>query len=765
MCLHTVVRYTLGMRTTKVNIQPLPRFASCKRLSFPFTYDWWGVYFTCQFFDTISSQLWVNMSTESLRTDETDTSEVAQTTTADPIGAQERTERRQVSGSHSTSAGDAAKRNTLPGKVWSPSSHRKFLVPPKPRPPPTVTTTKPRDFVQPCTLFTRSHIKVASGSTMSLSGGGGPSQVTLNCASGGTVGVNEAGLKPPIAPPRRKKFAPRSPGTVRIQLPQKPEPPVIKQRTKPAVTPRRKSGVVSESERRVSGEGCEVCDDITAHTPGADLCTNNQGDGDVTKGHSEHKLQRETVPVMPGNSNCTVSKQSCLSDTTVVSTSDSLTIESDISSTTARDAPPSVRPCVPKRRKKRSGIDSPPSTLSPSHKPSLPCVLPKTNEKGLLRNRTKAASPSVDQSATPLAQEGDNSSAGVKTSVRRLTMHFEERRAPPTQEYHSDAGHRRHTMSSKPAKPRKPASIQSKAKPVPRPRPGKYRPPSRKEDTPTASSSDNFESPKRSPFRLQQGLRPNLTTSHFPLGLRPNLASSSPNLTSLGSNLHKHNSCDTSEMRKTRCSPSHVHNLVKELQSTNQPLSGGLSGTIQRANSVSQLLAPPDSPTKSPKVPLRPPMKQKISSSVSDILEVVEELKSVDKTSGRRNRDGDGAANHQEAENFEPRGERLEPEGAESQPTETQIQLQRDSKKHVEPQISAKNRAVSVGDIPLLLGVTHHQVQVGYPGSDVSSYASSEGRGSVMSSDSHSLLDRARQLSRNKKWCDQREVRMCLFFY
>ena len=61
----------------------------------------------------------------------------------------------------------------------------------------------------------------------------------------------------------------------------------------------------------------------------------------------------------------------------------------------------------------------------------------------------------------------------------------------------------------------------------------------------------------------------------------------------------------------------------------------------------------------------------------------------------------------------------------------------------------AKQRAVSVGDISLL--------ETGPIQSDSSSYTSSEGRASVMSSESP-LLERARQLSKNRKWCNQPEV-------
>ena len=222
------------------------------------------------------------------------------------------------------------------------------------------------------------------------------------------------------------------------------------------------------------------------------------------------------------------------------------------------------------------------------------------------------------------------------------------------------------------------------------------------------------------------------------------------------------------ERRGSSESPSRVRVLP-----TPQPraIHRHLLGKEDRTKSLLNISSLPSSPARHlpGAVPPKLPNKRRFSkcSSVSDMLEMgdggvggakgpgftrefVEELKRVTGDGVPGEISGDGEVGD--------KGERGDPEGAESRPLpESQ---QNSTKKREEEHERAKNTrlsfakqsAASVGDFALL--------EAGP--SDTSSCASSEGRSSVMSSEHQSLLERARHLSRNRKWCEQPEVCVCV---
>ena len=228
-----------------------------------------------------------------------------------------------------------------------------------------------------------------------------------------------------------------------------------------------------------------------------------------------------------------------------------------------------------------------------------------------------------------------------------------------------------------------------------------------------------------------------------------------------------HVTSPTTERRGSSSSTSSHRVRVLPTPPPPQPPNSGSLSEGDRAKSLSDILNTPVSPARDLPgvVPPKPPTKRK-SASVADILEatadtgktsdlareMVKELKRVT---------GDGVAGEEcEGGGGKEGGVRGEPEGAETQ-LATEVHRNSSNKRNeVGGGVAkksrlgfAKQRAVSVGDISLL--------ETGPIQSDTSSYTSSEGRASVLSSESP-LLERARQLSKNRKWSNQPEVCVCV---
>ena len=623
-----------------------------------------------------------------------------------------------------------------------------------------------------------------------------------------TITRCESFSKTPVPPPRRKRGKQKSLRTVGVSLPVKPEaPPLVKQREKPpVVTPRNKS-IVLEDERRISGEGCEDNRNIDPTSTGSSV-SKSQMVGNSAKESVENDLRQESLPVVSETSDNNVSCQQQGKE----STGDVLTTRSNSDETTSKDTVTTIdvlksRPPIAPRPRKRTKLSTSTPLLHQAangeegvvlQKPipeemktdglqndiaSREIVLQKQDDAVSYANLSSLAPEKEDDSAekklplqnqcdvvsyanlSSLAPEKEEDDSAEAKRVRRLTIHFEEKQLPIAV---PNRGSRRNTLPAnrahKPPLPPKAPGLLARDKqrrPIPRPRSGVSFKRKGEEESQT-NDSNKFGLLQCSPSK---GL------------LRPSakhLAVSSPSLPTVGdagentsADVDK-TSSDTVPLPPRRkansISPRHIYVPVKEPSSNKESHTsneGFMNGVKTR--SESNLLSLDSSPVKNSSSPPRPPRRSK-SSSVSDILEVTEcmsgkrgvafarepvkGLKSAVK-GGSGVREGDRVLKQSEEDLLQ--GERLEPEGAESQPV-----MKSPFRKTAD---IAKRRAASVGDISLLGGVSplQNQLHMGYP-SDTSSYTSSEGRASVMSSDTASLLERARQLSRNKKWCDQPEV-------
>ena len=792
----------------------------------------------------------------------------------------------QIIDSRSTSADDTAKRKSLPGKarIGSPSLHKKYTIPSKPSPPPAVSGTararpRPRSFsVQTYGPFSpRSNIKVASRSpAMARSSGASgatqtvssPSHVARNVNGIGTftsagegkegAGLVEAGIKPPMVQPRVKKQLPKSPGTTRALLPQKPKPPPVAECKKtaqlppvaegtkiappPKVPPRKKrrsrsrEGVL-ESEAQTNREGCSV-------TP-TQLSISEVGK-DEKQGRNGHKPRMPVALKVLGNTDSTTSIQGGTKETHAIVNSAIVTrpngyqvaCDDTTPKNTQQVTPPRIPPRVPRRKTSTTTTQSaaadhtqtssspsalsssPPQVILQSSPPSKTKVLFESVDQNSQRKHIAGADASISSwsvssrnlfssttsalsSSPPQVKPRSRLPSNTKVApdsvdqsfVQRLTMHFEEQQGPVLPGPSPVAGPRRYTAPNR-SKPKPP---------VPRPRSSKSKPTSPRREPQTTpqtqtSSSDNPElevlteldlsrtesrqgreslDPPRTESRLEQeSLDPLRTESRLGPKSR-SLAMSSPNLSTLGSSrVHQRHTSkeNTPEPKRwSSTSPSHSRALVKEFQNNQKVLAtregvlGEFGSIPQRAMSLSVISEPRKSPDGDQNPPPKPLTRRRISSSASDLLDnsrtsvggrvglqkVTEEMeKTARKLNGSSGGcdgcDGDGGGEkiQPEEERF---GDRLG--GAESQPTETP--RPQEVGKYASFQ-GRQRRAASADDI--LNEASHYAHMFPIEASDVSSYTESEGRGSVLSAGTQALLERARQLSFNRKWCDQLEV-------
>ena len=810
----------------------------------------------------------LRMSSAGRATTETDTSEATVAPT-EPTKVQARVGL-QIIDSRSTSADDTAKRQSLPGKarIGSPSLHKKYAIPSKPSPPPAVSSTararpRPRSFsVQ--TFSPRSNIKIASrsppmarsSSTQTVSS---PSHVARNVNGIGTfasagegkegAGLVEAGIKPPMVQPRRKKQLPKSPGTTRALLPQKPKPPPVAECKKtaqpppvaegtniappPKVPPRKKRRsrnreTVLESEAQTSGEGCSV-------TP-TQLSISEDGK-DEKQGRNGHEPRMPVALKVLGNTDSTTSIQGGTKEThaivnsAIVARPNGYQVACDDTTpkNTQQLTPPRIPPRVPRRKTSTTTTQS--AAADDTQTSSSPSALSSSPPQVILRSsppsKTKVLFESVDQrkhiagadasisswsvssrnlfssttsvlsSSPPQVKPRSRLPSNTKVApdsvdqsfVRRLTMHFKEQQGPVLLGPIPVAGPRRYTAPNR-SKPKPP---------VPRPRSKPTSPRREPQTTPQTqtSSSDNPElevlaeldlsrtesrqgreslDPPRTESRLEQeSLDPSRTESRLGPKSR-SLAMSSPNLSTLGgSRVHQRHTSkeNTPEPKRwSSTSPSHSRALIKELQNNKKVLAtregvlGDFGSIPQRAMSLSVISEPRKSPDRDQNPPPKPLTRRRISSSASDLLDnshtsvggrvglqkVTEETertaRKLNGSSGGGDGDGGGEKIRPEEERF---GDRLG--GAESQPIETP--RPQEVGKYASFQ-GRQRRAASADDI--LNEASHYAHMFPIGASDVSSYTESEGRGSVLSAGTQALLERARQLSFNRKWCDQLEV-------
>ena len=251
-----------------------------------------------------------------------------------------------------------------------------------------------------------------------------------------------------------------------------------------------------------------------------------------------------------------------------------------------------------------------------------------------------------------------------------------------------------------------------------------------------------------------------------------NQVSTPSHVTSHVSSSPSHVTSPTTERRGSSSSTSSRIRVLPTPPAQHQ-LSSGSLGEGDRAKSLSDILSTPVSPASDLPgiVPPKPPTKRRFSksSSVADMLDIMEDhtpgdtdavktsnlAREVVKELKRVTGDGVAGESGEGERGGKEGGVRGEPEGAE---TKTVAESRRNlpekrgevGRRGKKTRLSfAKQRAMSVGDISLL--------ETGPVQSDSTSYTSSEGRSSVMSSESP-LLERARQLSKNRKWCNQPEV-------
>ena len=621
-------------------------------------------------------------------------------------------------------------------------------------------------------------------------------------------------------------------------VPDKPRPPPVKQRTPkhakpPTITPRRRS---IDPEMRISGVGCEDYNGdqhTTTVTSSSIGVSSDECLVDVVRVTSEHDLQKETVLTMLPNSRDTIT--SC-SDTT----KDSDTLNNIINTTTMTSnlktesgTTSDVQPPLPPRVRKRVKITGSPS---PKSSPKFPRsrTVPQVSsanksEDDQLRKqmslvRTTEIEHNNDKTVKEVKTEEENvtkddgvvssplhEGEGEQLPVRRLTtqfehgvvsspLHEEEGEQLPVRRLTTRFEHislltddipipkiRRNTVASrpsiKPPLPPKSVALQLRAKskpPMPRPRSGV--PVRRREEGLSPKGSPNHITEQR----LGPGVK-NLATSTPSLATVCDEVDTTPRTHPTSSLGAEQSSPNKTQARKTGLG-SPIHALAQQLRDNNQLFSD------ERRKSIPNILSLPNSPSRIPIGPQKPPTKRRMakSSSVSDILDdddftntiavgnrreggelakqLMKELKKGVKV--RQTSKNDEITNQQRNQDSLC-GERLEPEGAESKPTISELhpQLPKKTKDQKKNSGSTKQqRSVSIGDISLLVGCEvnspHSQLQMmGYTGrlmSDASSYTSSEGRASVMSSENQSLIDKARQLSKNKKWCEQPEVSVCV---
>lgn len=619
-----------------------------------------------------------------------------------------------------TSAVHASKDFAFLGKELSPSFHTEYLVPPKPKP---RTRSKLRTSQSEVTLEQRGQ-KVATSyiySIMALETG---AALTLPLPINNKEAVSENGrkneeAKRPVPPPRTKKNIKRSPLAVKTSLPPtstpklrpKPDLPpkpdfipakaLTRSPKRPPITPRRKS-FVSESNRRAS-EGSRRTSRFSTGTIGG-----------VHKSLITDDSRTLSAPATPEKKS-TVPK-SAINVTSFTGNSCSRLM-------TCNDIHPSTPPCAAMRRKFKLSIDA-----SLSSSPESPIhVLPRATGAEVAPIGDGVPPNPVDLYASPptSGDEGSNNS-NEKTYVRRLTMYFEEQEHSPL---HTT---RRVSVSSEEVNMREIAlnQIGSSKCAVPTPRTSETL---GRAELSTASISTEM-------------LQHNTSLTHL-MAKPTHLAISTPSVSEIGTDDTATREDDPRKTRKaSSCSPQAVH----------RPLVGSKSlvGTDESLPEEKKEIAKHNNlPVKHLNVPPKVLTKNKISSSAADILD--SRSSSLGRTDLQVVASGlDKQTDQEKIEEVELHSERVKIETQFSQPP---LQSNYGSLRCTES-LPMSKRAASVGDIPTSLEVAHHQIHIGYAASEVSSYTSS------LSFDISSILERAKQLSLNKKWCEQPEVRQCLFF-
>lgn len=599
-----------------------------------------------------------------------------------------------------TSTVHTGKDLVLLGKEWSPSLHEGFVVPPKPKP---RTRAKLRTSQSEETLDLQRH-KVATpynpimahetGATLTL-----PLPVN-NEEPVRENGSNHEEVKRPIAPPRTKRNIKRSPLTVRTSL-----PPTTSKPPKPQLPPKpdfipAKAFAKTPKPRPITPRRRSVVSESNRRASEGFMLTSRFSTGTMIANGGIDDSGTFSAPATP-------EKKSTFSKSEINATS--FTGNACSTAITCNGIHPSSPLCVAKRTQSKPSIDASLSSSpeSPSH------VLPRANGAEVAPIADGVPSNSIDLCETPPTSSDEGSGSNPKTCVRRLTMFFEEQEHSPL---HTD---RRFSISSEEVSLNQ---ISSSKGPVPFPR--------------TSKTLGREE--------LSASISSEIDTSHTPLMAKPaHLTISTPSV----SELTDDEASQEDDMHKSRkassCSPEAVH---RKLQ-----ISKSLVETDENLPEEKLEITTPDGRTvKHLNVPPKPLTKNKIFASAAEILD------SRSSSLGRTDlrvvvsglNDTEKRTDQDKLEEVELHGGRIKIETQFSQPP---LKSHYSSLRCTES-LPMSKRAASVGDIPTSLEVAHHQIHIGYAASEVSSYTSS------LSFDTSSILERAKQLSLNKKWCDQPEV-------
>lgn len=599
-----------------------------------------------------------------------------------------------------TIAVHTGKDSALLGKEWSPSLHEGFVVPPKPKP---RTRAKLRTSQSEETLDLQRY-KVATpynpimahetGATLTL-----PLPINNKEAVRENGSNHEEEVRRPVAPPRTKRNIKRSPLTVRTSL-----PPTTSKPPKPQLPPKpdfipAKAFARTTKPRPITPRRRGVVSESNRRASEGSMLSSRFSTGTMIANGLVGDSRTFSAPATP-------EKKSTFSKSEINATS--FTGNACSSAISCNGIHPSSPLCAAPRTQSKPSVDASLSSSpeSPSH------VLPRATGAEVAPIADGAPSNSIDLCETPPTSGDEGSGSNPKTCVRRLTMFFEEQEHSPL---HTA---RRFSVSSEEVSLNQ---ISSSKVPVPFPRTSKTL---GREELSASISSEILHD-----------------TSHTPLMVKPTpLMISTPSVSELTDD---ETSQEDDVHKSSSCSPQAVHRTLQ--------ISKSLVETDENLPEEKVEITTPDGRTvKRLNVPPKPLTRNKMFSSAAEILD------SRSSSLGRTDlqvvvsglNDTEKQRDEDKLEEVELRGGRVKIETQFSQPP---LKSHYGSLRCAES-IPMSKRAASVGDIPTSLEVAHHQIHIGYAASEVSSFTSS------LSFDTCSILERAKQLSLNKKWCDQPEV-------
>lgn len=603
---------------------------------------------------------------------------------------------------NNTSGVHASEDLALFGKEWSPSLHKEFVVTPKPKPRTraTLRTSQSLDLPRHNKVATPYNPVMAheTGATLTL-----PLPINNKETVRENGSNHEEEVKRPVAPPRTKRNIKRSPLTIRTSLPPTSKPPKPQLPPKPDFIPA-KAFAKAPKPRPITPRRRGVVSESNRRASEGSMRSSTDtmfANGGIHKGIVDDS-RTFSAPATP-------EKRSTISTSEINATS--FTGNACSSAISCNGIHHSSPLCAAKRKQSKSstGASLSSSPESPSH------VLPRATGAEVAPMGDGAPSNPIDLCETPPTSGDEGSGSNTKTCVRRLTMYFEEQEHSPL---HTT---RRFSISSGEV------ALNRIKGPAPFPRTSKTL---GREELSASISSEILQH----------------NTSHTSLMAKPaHLTISTTSVSELGTDDEAPQEDDVRKSRKaSSCSPPAVH---RKLQ-----ISKSLAETDESLPDEKLEISTPDGRTvKLLNVPPKPLTKKKISASAAEILD--SRSSSLGRTDLQVVVSGlNDTADQEKIKEVEVHGERVKIETQFSQPP---LRSHYSSLRATES-LPMSKRAASVGDIPTSLEVAHHQIHIGYSASEVSSYTSS------LSFDTCSILERAKQLSLNKKWCEQPEVGDCV---